>query len=439
MEERTGIMGRLKHAYNAFVNQDYDRLRDVGESGSSYSYRPDRVRTFVTNERSLITSIMTRISIDVATHEMRHVKLDEAGRYKEDMASGLNECLTVEANLDQAGRAFRQDMAWTILNEGVAAVVPVDTTLNPEISGSWDVKTMRVGNIVYWFPAHVKVSLYNESNGRREDLTLAKRTVAIMENPLYGVMNEPNSTLQRIIRKLNFLDAVDEASSSGKLDILIQLPYVIKSPARKQQAEQRRKDIEFQLKGSKYGIAYTDGTEKITQLNRPAENNLLTQIEFLVKMLYGQLGLTEEIMNGTADEATMLNYINRTIEPLLTTMTEAMIRTFLTKTARTQGQSIMFFTDPFKLVPMEKLAEIADKLTRNEILTSNEFRQILGRKPSTDPKADELRNSNMPQSELRPADQTDRRSIDRTKIPAQSKTALAVVTDQRGDSQNGSS
>jgi hypothetical protein len=436
MEERTGIMGRLRHAYNAFVNQDSDRWKDVGESGSSYAYRPDRVRTFVTNERSLITSIMTRVSIDVATHEIRHVKLDEAGRYKEDMDSGLNECLTVEANLDQAGRAFRQDMAWTILNEGVAAVVPVDTTLNPEVSGSWDVKTMRVGNIIQWFPAHVKVSLYNEANGRREDLTLAKRSVAIMENPLYGVMNEPNSTLQRIIRKLNYLDAVDEASSSGKLDILIQLPYVIKSPARKQQAEQRRKDIEWQLKGSKYGIAYTDGTEKITQLNRPAENNLLTQIEFLVKMLYGQLGLTEEVMNGTADEATMLNYMNRTIEPLLTTMTEAMIRSFLTKTARTQKQSIKFFKDPFRLVPISNVAEIADKFTRNEIMTSNEFRQVIGMKPSTDPKADELRNSNMPQSELRPEDPTDRRAVNRS---AQSKTALAVVPDQRGDSQNGSS
>jgi hypothetical protein len=322
--------------------------------------------------------------------------LDEKKRYLKDEDSGLNACLTIEANLDQAARAFRQDAAMTLFDKGVIAIVPVDTSLDPSSSGSFDIKTMRVGEVVTWYPKHVKVSLYNEATGLRQDIVLEKKFVAIVENPLYSVMNESNSTLQRLIRKLNLLDTVDEASSSGKLDLIIQLPYVIKSEARRLQAEQRREDIEFQLKGSKYGIAYTDGTEKITQLNRPAENNLLAQVTYLTTMLYGQLGLTEEVMNGTADEKAMLNYMNRTIEPVLAAITEAMKRTFLTKTARSQLQSIMYFRDPFKLVPIASIADIADKFARNEIMSSNEIRQVIGIQPSTDPKADKLQNSNMP-------------------------------------------
>jgi hypothetical protein len=355
------------------------------------------VRLTLSNERSIISSIYTRLSIDVAAVDIRHVRLDENDRYVEDIDSGLNNCLKVEANLDQAARAFRQDIAMTLFDKGVAALVPVDTTLNPNLTGGYDILTMRVGEIVAWMPSKVRVSVYNEATGRREEINLDKKMVAIVENPLYSVMNEPNSTLQRLIRKLNLLDAVDEQSSSGKLDMIIQLPYVIKSEARRQQAEQRRADIEFQLKSSKYGIAYTDGTEKITQLNRPVENNLLKQVEYLMAMLYGQLGLTEEVMNGTANEAAMLNYINRTIEPVLGAISEAMKRSFLTKTARSQKQSIEYFRDPFKLVPMSDLAEMADKFTRNEIVTSNEFRGFIGMKPSADPKADQLVNSNMPQ------------------------------------------
>lgn len=391
------IGSRLKHAWNAFTDQDeQDRFRSF-DLGASYGTRPDRVRFTMSNERSIISSIYTRLSIDVAAVDLRHVRLDKNDRYQEDITSGLNNCLTLEANLDQAARAFRQDVAMTMFDRGVAAIVPIDTSLNPELSGSFDILTMRVGEIVQWMPRHVRVSLYNEGTGRREEVTLEKKIVAIIENPLYSVMNEPNSTLQRLIRKLNLLDSVDEQSSSGKLDMIIQLPYVIKSEARRQQADQRRKDIEFQLKGSQYGIAYTDGTEKITQLNRPAENNLLTQVEFLTTMLYGQLGLTEQIMSGVADEKAMLNYVNRTIEPVLGAIAEAMKRSFLTKTARTQKQSIEYFRDPFKLVPMADLAEMADKFTRNEIVTSNEFRGFIGMKPADDPKADELRNSNMPQ------------------------------------------
>jgi len=339
------------------------------------------------------------LSIDISSIDVRHVRLDDADRYKEDIKSGLNNCLTLEANIDQGARAFRQDIAMTIFNEGVAAIVPVDTTLNPSKSGGYDIKTLRVGTVVSWMPKHIRVRLYNEAKGEREEITLEKKFVAIVENPLYSVMNESNSTLQRLIRKLNLLDAVDEASSSGKLDLIIQLPYVIKSEARRQQAEQRRKDIEFQLKGSKYGIAYTDGTEQITQLNRPTENNLLGQIEFLTDMLYGQLGLTEAVMKGTADEKAMLNYNNRTVEPIVEAIVEAMRRTFLTATARSQQQSIAYFRNPFKLVPVENIAEIADKFTRNEIVSANEIRQVIGFKPSNDPKADELRNSNMPQTE----------------------------------------
>jgi Tfp pilus assembly major pilin PilA len=388
---------KLKHAWNAFVDQEPQTRTRTWDLGASYGGRPDRVRLTLSNERSIISSIYTRLSIDVAAVDIRHVRLDGEGRYLEEISSGLNNCLKIEANIDQAGRALRQDIAATIFDRGVAAVVPVDTSLSPVETGGFDILSLRVGEIVQWMPKHIRVSLYNEATGRREEVTVEKRFVAIIENPLYAVMNEPNSTLQRLIRKLNLLDAVDEQSSSGKLDMIIQLPYVIKSEARRQQADQRRKDIEFQLKGSQYGIAYTDGTEKITQLNRPAENNLLKQVEYLMTMLYSQLGLTAEVMNGTADEKAMLNYINRTIEPVLGAIAGEMNRKFLTKTARTQNQAIRYFRDPFKLVPMSDLAEMADKFTRNEIVSSNEFRTFIGMKPSKDPKADQLINSNMPQ------------------------------------------
>jgi hypothetical protein len=393
----------LKHAWNVFANQEIrNKSQPYGQYGAGYGARPDRVRFRVPNERSMISSIYTRLSIDVASVDMRHVRLDEEKRYIEDIDSGLNNCLTVEANLDQAARAFRQDIALTLFDRGVAALVPVDTSINPMETGGFDILTLRVGEIITWYPKHVRINLYNEATGLREEITLNKSAVAIVENPLYSVMNEPNSTLQRLLHKLNLLDAIDEQSASGKLDLIIQLPYVIKSEARRQQAEQRRADIEFQLKGSQYGIAYTDGTEKITQLNRPAENNLMAQIEYLTAMLYGQLGLTEEVMNGTADEKAMLNYWNRTIEPILTAIVESMRRSFLTKTARTQKQSVFFFRDPFRLVPIENIAEIADKFTRNEILTSNEMRQVVGMKPHSDPKADQLVNSNMPQGSPTP-------------------------------------
>lgn len=410
----TTMGSRLKHAWNAFVN--LDNRRNPADMGAMYGTRPDRVRLMVSNERSIISSIYTRLSIDVASVAIRHVRMDDNQRYLEEIESGLNNCLTLEANIDQAARAFRQDIAMTLFDRGVAALVPVDTSINPETSGSFDIKTLRVGEVVAWHPRHVRVSVYNEAVGRREEITLEKKFVAIIENPLYAVMNEPNSTLQRLLRKLQLLDVVDEQSSSGKLDMIIQLPYVIKSEARRQQAEQRRKDIEFQLKGSQYGIAYTDGTEKITQLNRPAENNLLKQVEYLMAMLYAQLGLTEEVMNGTADEKAMLNYNNRTIEPILGAIAEAMRRSFLTKTARSQKQTIMYFRDPFKLVPITDIAEIADKFTRNEILSANEVRSVIGIKPSEDPKADELRNSNMP-------------------APSESVTPQQNL--EEGDSQNG--
>jgi putative sterol carrier protein len=393
----TRVGTALRHAWNVFTT-NVNKARPYGYYGTGNSgRRPDRLRFRIPNERSLVSSIYTRLSIDVASIDMRHVRLDDEKRYKEDIDSGLNNCLTVEANIDQAARAFRQDIALTLFDRGVAALVPVDTTISPETSGGYDILTLRVGEITQWFPQHVRISLYNEESAQREEITLHKTAVAIVENPLYSVMNEPNSTLQRLLQKLNLLDVVDEQSASGKLDIIIQLPYVIKSEARREQAEQRRKDIEFQLKGSQYGIAYTDGTEKITQLNRPAENNMMAQIEYLTQMLYGQLGLTEEVMNGTADEKAMLNYWNRTIEPVLSAITEAMIRTFLTKTARTQKQTVAFFRDPFRLVPIENIAEIADKFTRNEIMTSNEMRQVVGMAPHPDPKADKLMNSNMPQ------------------------------------------
>lgn len=387
---------KLRHAYNAFTDQSAALVRNPFAMGANYGVRPDRPRLMLSNERSIISSIYTRIAIDVASIDIRHVRLDKEKRYVEDIDSRLNDCLELEANLDQASRAFIKDVVMTMFNSGVAAVVAVDTTLNPETSGGYDVVTMRVGDIVNWYPRHIRVNLYNEAIGRREEIPLEKRNVAIVENPLYEVMNEPNSTLQRLIRKLNLLDSIDEQSGSGKLDMIIQLPYVIKTEARRQQAETRRKDIEMQLKGSKYGIAYTDGTEKITQLNRPVENNLMKQVEYLFGLLYSQLGITEEVMNGTADEKAMINYQNRTLVPILEAIVQAMRRSFLTKTARTQGQSIEYFRDPFKLIPMSELAEIADKFNRNEIVTGNEFRGFIGLKPSKDPKADELRNSNMP-------------------------------------------
>lgn len=387
---------RLKHAWNAF--RDTNPMAELRSYGDAVSYggRPDRVRLSYSSERTIIASVMTRLSIDVAAVDIRHVRLDDEDRYLEDIDSGFNNCLKIEANIDQAARHFRQDIAATLFDKGCAAIVPVDTTDDPSMTNSYDIKNMRVGEVKEWFPQHVRVEVYNENKGRREIILVEKRFVAIVENPLYSVMNEPNSTLQRLIRKLNLLDSVDEAAASGKLDLLIQLPYVVKSDARRDQAEKRRIDIETQLRGSKYGIAYIDGTEKITQLNRPAENNMLKEIEWLTKQLYIQLGLTEEVMNGTADEATMLNYNARTLEPVVTAIVEAMKRTFLTKTARSQKQSVMPFRDPFRLVPITEIAQIADVFTRNEIASSNEIRQAIGWKPSKDPKADELRNSNMP-------------------------------------------
>lgn len=399
------IVDRVRNAWNAFLNinpvPDYPPgYSGVGSSSSSTS--PSRPRLRYTNERSIISSVYTRISIDVAGVPFRHIKLDEEGRYLKDMDTNFNACLTLEPNIDQGPRAFRQDIVMTLFDKGVAAIVPVDTTLNPSTNEVVDIFTLRVGEIVTWHPKHVRVSLYNEAKGCREEITLEKRFVAIVENPLYSVVNEPNSTLQRLIRKLGLLDSVDEASSSGKLDIIIQLPYVIKSEARRLQAEKRREDIEFQLKGSQYGVAYTDGTEKITQLNRPTENNLLKQIEYLVSLLYTQLGLTDEVMNGTADEKTMLNYFNRTIEPIVDGIVEAMQRAFVGHLGTSNLEKVDYFNNPFRLVPVAQLAEIADKLTRNEVLTGNELRGIIGFKPSKDPKANELRNSNMPRTDTQP-------------------------------------
>ena len=391
------LSDRLQHAWNAFLNRDPTRIYE-GYGSSSY-YRPDRMRLTMGNERSIVVSVYNRIALDVAYIDIFHARLDDNGRYTEQIASGLNECLTLSANADQTGKAFLQDVVMSMMDEGCVAIVPVETTTNPTITGSFDITNLRTAKILEWYPAHVRVELYNEKTGRKEELTLPKKMVAIIENPLYAVMNERNSTLQRLIHKLNLLDVIDEQSGSGKLDLIIQLPYVIKTQARKDQAEQRRKDIEMQLAGSKYGIAYTDGTEKITQLNRPVENNLMKQIEYLMSTLYGQLGLTPEILNGSADEKTMLNYYNRTIEPIISAICDEMKRKFLTKTARTQGQSIVYFRNPFKLVPVAELAEISDKLTRNEIASSNEIRQIIGWKPSKEPGADELRNKNLNQSD----------------------------------------
>ena len=384
---------RLRHAWNTFLNRDPLSYRY--SFGPSYSYRPDRPIFSRGNERSIVTSVYNRIALDVSSMTIQHVRLDENDRFKEVIESGLNNCLNLEANIDQTGRAFVQDIVMSMLDEGCVAIVPVDTTFNPKETGSFDISTMRTGKILEWYPQHVKVRVYNDRKGEKEDIFVPKSTVAIVENPFYSVMNEPNSTMQRLIRKLNLLDAIDEQSGSGKLNLIIQLPYVIKTAARRQQAEERRKDIEEQLSGSKYGVAYTDGTEHVVQLNRPVDNNLMSQIEYLTSMLYSQLGLTQTIMDGSADDKTMLNYLTRTVEPILSAIVDEMKRKFLTKTARSQKQSILFFRDPFKLVPVSEIAEIADKMTRNEIMTSNEIRQKIGMTPSKDPNADKLRNSNL--------------------------------------------
>ena len=386
---------RLRHAWNAFFSRDPTYMyKDVG---SSYGRRPDRPRLSRGNERTILTSIFNRIALDVSGIEIKHCRLDDNGRFMEEIDSGLNNCLNLESNIDQTGRSFIQDVVMSMLDEGCVAIVPVDTTLDPKVTQSYDILSMRTGKILEWFPEHVKVRVYNDKTGNKEDIIVPKSTVAIIENPLYAVINEPNSTAQRLKRKLSLLDITDEQTASGKMDLIIQLPYVIKTPARRQQAEERTKEIESQLANSKYGIAYTDGTEKVTQLNRSLENNLLKQVEYWQDMLYSQLGITKEIMNGTADEKTMLNYFNRTVEPIISAIVDEMKRKFLSKTARSQHQSIMFFNDPFKLVPINNIAEIADKFTRNEILTSNEIRQIIGMKPSSDPKADQLVNSNISQ------------------------------------------
>ena len=391
MEEN--ISTRLKHAWNAFFNRD--PTSGYKAMGNSYYYRPDRARFTGGNERTIVTSVYNRIGMDAAAINIQHVRFDENNRFTEVLKTGLNNCLTVEANIDQTGRSFMQDIVMSMLDEGSVCIVPVDTTFNPEITGSYDINSMRTGQVLEWYPKHVKVRVYNDRTGMKEDIVVPKNTIAIIENPLFAVINEPNSTMKRLVRKLNLLDVIDEQSGSGKLDLIIQLPYVIKTEARRQQADKRRKDIEEQLSGSKYGIAYADGTEKITQLNRSVENNLMKQIEFLTSMLYSQLGITQSILDGTADEKTMLNYYNRTIEPILSAIVDEMKRKFLTKTARSQMQSISFFRDPFKLVPVNEISEIADKFTRNEIMTSNEIRQIIGMKPAKDPKADELRNKNL--------------------------------------------
>lgn len=412
------FVSRLKHAWNAFrENRSVNYYRNVG---TGYAYRPDRPRLSRGNERSIVTSVYNRIALDTAVINIQHVRLDDNERFLEVINSGLNNCLTVEANLDQTGRSFIQDVVMSMFDEGCVAIVPTDTDDDPQngVPGSFDIDKMRTGKILEWYPQHIRVRVYNENTGLKEDILMPKNAVAIIENPLYAVINEPNSTMQRLIRKLNLLDVVDEQSSSGKLDLIIQLPYVIKTEARRQQAENRRRDIENQLSGSKYGIAYTDGTEHVTQLNRSVGNNLMSQIEYLTSMLYSQLGITQSILDGTADEATMLNYYNRTIEPIVSALVDEMKRKFLTKTARSQRQSIMFFRDPFKLVPVAQLAEISDKLTRNEIATSNEMRQTIGWKPSKDPKADELRNKNLSK-------------------PAGSRTGGSEKSDTKEEIQNG--
>lgn len=422
------IKDRLAHGWDAFINgrDEPESFRNGGrgfmEEVSFGGRSPGAMRVRTSNERSIIASIYTRIAIDFASVSMRHVRLDDDERFSETIQSGLNNCLRVEANIDQAGRMFRQDLVSTLFDKGVIAVVPVRTNIDPELSGGYDIQDMRIGTITKWRPRHVKVDLYNDRTGKHQEVTLEKKAVAIIENPLYAVMNEHNSTLQRLIRKLSLLDVVDEQSSSGKLDIIIQLPYTIKSETRRQQAEVRRKDMEAQLQGSRYGIAYADAAEKITQLNRPSENNLLKQVEMLFAMLYSELGITQGVMDGTADEATMLNYYNRTIEPLLDATVEEFRRKFLTKTARTQGQSVEYYRDPFKFVPLSQIAEIGDKFTRNEIASSNEMRGAIGWRPSKDPRANELRNSNMPADKSAPSE----------------SASTEPSSQQEGDSQNGS-
>lgn len=390
------LMDRLKHAWNIFKNKDPTQVN--WNIGPSYGYRPDRMRYTRGNERSIVTAVYNRIAMDVAAVNLKHIRLDENDRYKETIDSGLNNCLSIEANLDQTGRAFIQDLVASMLDEGCVAAVPTDADDEPEDSGNFKVYTLRTGKILEWYPRHVKVEVYNEQEGQRQQIIIPKSTVPLIENPMYSVMNEPNSIYQRLVRKLTLLDVVDEQTSSGKLDLVIQLPYIIKTEARREQAEKRRKDIEKQLSEGKYGIAYTDGTERITQLNRPVENNLMKQIEYLTSMFFSQLGITQSILDGTADEKTMLNYYNRTIEPILSAIADEMKRKFLTPTARSQKQTIAYFRDPFKLVPVNDIAEIADKFTRNEIMTSNEIRQVIGMKPSSDPNADVLRNKNLSDS-----------------------------------------
>ena len=396
MPNSDSFFSRLQHAWNAFFNKDPTVVyRDYGPG---YATRPDRTQLSRGNERSIVTAIYNRIAVLVSMVDIKHIRLDQDGRYIEDIASDMNECLTTSANIDQTGRAFIQDVVTSMLDEGCVAVIPVDTTFNPEKTGAYDIQSMRTGKILEWHPETIRVRVYNEKKGEKEDIFVPKKIAAIIENPFYAVMNEPSSTLQRLIKKLNLLDVIDEQSGSGKLNMIIQLPYVIKTEARRQQAENRRKDIEDQLANSKYGIAYTDGTEKVTQINRAVENNLMSQIEYLTSMLYSQLGINQAILDGTADEKTMLNFMNNTIEPILVAITEEMNRKFLTKTARTQGQKITFFDDPFRLIPVNQVAEIADKFTRNEIMTSNEVRQKIGMKPSDNPRADELRNANISES-----------------------------------------
>lgn len=395
MEENYSFGSRLKHAWNAFLSRDPPVYRG-GEV--SYGYRPDRVRFTRGNERTIVTSVINRIGIDCAAIKMVHARMDEDDRFLKEIDSGLNNCLNVEANIDQTGRAFIQDMVMSLMDEGCIAIVPVDTTSSPLMTNGYDIQSLRVGKVIEWYPDRVRIRLYNDRTGRQEEVTLPKNMVGIVENPLFAVMNEPNSTMQRLIRKLSLLDVVDEQTSSGKLDLIIQLPYVIKTEARRKQAEERRKLVEDQLAGSKYGIAYTDGTERITQLNRSLDNNLMKQIEYLQNLLWSQLGITQAVMDGTADDKTMLNYYNRTIEPIVSAIVLEMRRKFLTKTARSQHQSIVFFNDPFKLVPVAQLADVADKFRRNEILSSNELRQIVGYRPNDDPKSDELTNPNISQS-----------------------------------------
>lgn len=417
MEVNVG--SRFRRAWNAFLNRDPTNYNNIG---TSYSYRPDRPRLTRGNERSIITAIFNRIALDVASIDIRHCILDKDDRFQSIKDSGLNDCLSLEANIDQTGRAFIQDVVMSMLDEGCVAIVPVDTTDDPDITMGYDINTMRTGKIVEWYPAHVKVRLYNDRTGNKQEVIFSKRSVGIVENPLYAIINEPNSTMQRLIRKLNLLDVVDEQSCSGKLDLIVQLPYSIKTPSRREMAETRRKDIEMQLSGSKYGIAYMDGTEKITQLNRPVENNLMSQVEYLTNMVYSQLGITQSILEGSADEQTMLNYTSRCIEPIISAIVDEMKRKFLSKTARTQKQTILFFREPFKLVPVSAIAEIADKFTRNEIMSSNEVRQKIGMKPSSDPKADQLINSNI--------SQPNEKGSEATKVPEE-------ILEEGGKVQNG--